>query len=528
VARRMAAVIFAAVALALVAAQSTDHASATVWVATPEEEARLTRVEASVPGLEAGDRVRPMDVAAWMALYDTPGLSVAVFDGFKLVWAKAYGVTAAGARDRVTLDTLFQAGSISKPVTAIAVLQLVERGTLSLDADINTVLRSWKVPDNEHTATEKVTLRRILSHHAGLTVHGFPGYAVDQPVPTLVQVLDGAPPANTAPVRVDLVPGTKFRYSGGGTTVAQLALQDVLGRPFPRIMDEAVIRPLGLRNSTYEQPLPAERAAHAATGHRSTGQPVEGHWHVYPEMAAAGLWTTSSDLAAIAIEVARAKSGRSERLLREATARLMLTPIDRDADGDTPGLGFFVDPSGKTDRFGHGGADEGFQAVLVAFAATGRGAVVMANSDNGGALAQPLLDAIGREYGWPRDKPWTPGVYTLLTAARKSGGVDGLIAEYRRLRASRPGTDLNPGQLNAIGYGLLRSGDHDGAIRVFALNVEAYPSEANAYDSLAEAYMMAGQTERAIANYRRSLELDPKNANAVAMLKKLGSDPSAK
>jgi CubicO group peptidase (beta-lactamase class C family) len=495
-----------------------------VWVASPADAARLARVEASLPGLEVGGAAQPMDVAAWMALLDVPGLSVAVFDDFKVVWAKAYGVKAAGEPGRVALDTLFQAGSISKPVTAIAALQQVERGTFTLDADINTVLRSWKVPGNDLTVREKVTLRRLLSHRAGLTVHGFPGYAVTDAVPSIVQVLDGAPPANTAAVRVDLVPGTTFRYSGGGTTIVQLALQDRLGQPFPRIMEDAVIRPLGLRHSTFEQPLPATRAAQAATGHLASGRQVAGRWHVYPEMAAAGLWTTPSDLAAIAIEVAQARRGRSTRLLRQASVAEMLTPASRDGtDDDTPGLGFFVDRSGRTDRFGHNGADAGFQTILVAFAATGRGAVAMANSDSGRAAARPLIDAIAREYAWPGYSPWMAGVPTLLTAARKRGGIDALVAEYRRLRAARPAEDFGPDQLSGIGYGVLRAGDPEGAIRVFALNVDVFPSDANAYDSLAEAYAAAGRNELAIANYRRSLALDPKNENAAAMLKKLGA-----
>jgi hypothetical protein len=294
-------------------------------------------------------------------------------------------------------------------------------------------------------------------------------------------------------------------------------------------MKDGVIDRLGLRNSTFEQPLPAARAAQAATGHRSNGSPVGGRWHVYPEMAAAGLWTTPSDLAAIAIEVARARKGDSTRLLAQRTVVEMLAPAGREGtDDETPGLGFFVSREGTTDRFGHGGADEGFQAMLVAFASTGRGAAVMVNSDNGIASAMPLLDAIAREYAWPGHEPWTPGVHTLITAARKRGGVDAVAAEYRRLRASRPSGDFNPGQLNSIGYGLLRSGDREGAIRIFALNVEMYPSDSNAYDSLGEGYMEAGRKELAVANYRRSLELDPKNTNAVAMLKKLSGETAGR
>jgi tetratricopeptide (TPR) repeat protein len=211
--------------------------------------------------------------------------------------------------------------------------------------------------------------------------------------------------------------------------------------------------------------------------------------------------------------MAKSALGRSNRVLTQESAALMLKPQAEEA-----GLGWFVDATGKTDRFGHNGADEGFQAYLVAFAATGRGAVVMANSDNGINMMQPLIDAIAREYHWPGYTPWKPGVGTVLTVARKSGGVDGMLAEYRRLRQSRPGSDFNPGQLNQAGYQSLR-GDRraDEAIKIFKLNVEMFPKDSNAYDSLGEAYMEAGQKDLAVANYRRSLELDPKNDNAAAM-----------
>ncbi len=495
-----------------------DPPGKTLWLATPADADRVAHVEAGLPTLEVAGKSRKFDVKGWMDVYNVPGISVAVFDDFHLVWAKTYGVKEAGKPQPVTLDTLFQAGSISKPVTAMAAMHFVEKKVLSLDADINTQLRSWKVPENEFTATEKVTLRRLLSHSAGLTVHGFPGYAVSEQTPTLVQVLDGAKPANTLPVRVDFVPGSRFRYSGGGTTIVQLTLVDRLDMPFPAIMDDTLIRRLALKNSTYEQPLPPTRAAQAASGHRANGNVVDGKWHVYPEMAAAGLWTTPADLAEIAIEMAESKLGRSNRVLTRESTELMLKPQAEEA-----GLGWFVDATGKTDRFGHNGADEGFQAYLVAYAGTGRGAVVMANSDNGITMMQPLLDAIAREYQWPGYTPSKPGLAAILTVAKKSGGVDGMLAEYRRLRQSRPESDFNPGQLNQAGYQSLRAdGRTDDAIKIFKLNVEMFPKDSNAYDSLGEGYMEAGQKDLAIASYRRSLDLDPKNANAVEMLKKLG------
>jgi len=229
-----------------------------------------------------------------MELYRVPGLSVAVIGNFKIAWAKGYGVTEAGATTPVTTHTLFQAGSISKPVAAVGALYLVEHEKLLLDEDVNEKLKSWKVPENGYTKENKVTLRRILSHNAGLTVHFFPGYAADEAIPTLVQILNGERPANTAPVRVDLVPGTKWRYSGGGTIIAQQLMIDVTGVPFPQFMREIVFDKIAMKDSTFEQPLPEARAVWAASGTYGDGRVVRGKWHIYPEMAAGGLWTTPS------------------------------------------------------------------------------------------------------------------------------------------------------------------------------------------------------------------------------------------
>lgn len=516
------ALLVCVIGTALLAQQSLSgtppEKGARIWMTTPAESERIVRVEGGLAPvrLAAGAPIA-LDLPGWMRAYNVPGISVAVFDDFRIVWAKTYGVKEAGKPDPVTLDTLFQAGSISKPVTALAVMHYVEQGRLSLDEDINLRLRSWKIPESDFTRTEKVSLRRLLSHSAGLTVHGFPGYATTDVVPTIVQVLDGTKPANTAPVRVDLVPGTQFRYSGGGTTIVQLALVDQLGKPFPRIMEETVFTPLGLRDSTYEQPVPAERAAQTASGHRRDGRMVEGRWHIYPEMAAAGLWTTPWDLAQVAIEVARTAAGRSNRVLSQETVRLMLMPQAGEA-----GLGFFVEASKTTDRFGHGGADEGFQAFLEGYAATGRGMAVMTNSDNGLAAMQPLVDSVAREYRWPGHTPGSPGVQGTLAIVNRLRGLDAALAEYASLRKAGPASNFRPEQLNSFGYSLLAEKRTADAIRVFQLNVDVFPGDANAYDSLGEAYMAAGRNELAIASYRKSLELDPKNENGVAMLRKLG------
>ncbi len=330
-----------------------------------------------------------------MEYHKVPGVSLAVISGGKIVWAGGFGVKEAGTNDSVSVTTLFQAASISKPVAATAMLRLVAEGKVALDTNVNSYLKSWKVPDNRFTTTEKVTLRRLASHSAGLTVHGFPGYEAGQPVPTVVQVLDGAKPANTAAVRVDTTPGAIWRYAGGGTTVEQLLMTEVTGEPFPALMKRLVLDPVGMSSSTYEQPLPESRAADAARAYRGDGSMVKGRWHTYLEMAAAGLWTTPTDLAKWALAIAAARAGTDTTLLPRAVAEEMLT-----VQKGSWGIGPSLNGSGRAFRFGHGGANEGYRAELLYYPEEGVGAAVMTNSDRGSALIQELLYALSAEYGW--------------------------------------------------------------------------------------------------------------------------------
>ena len=493
-----------------------SNPATTEWLSNPSEAARIARVETRMPAvaIEREDSIG-LTLERWMALYKVPGLSVAVFDGHRLIWAKGYGVKETGKPEPVTLDTLFQAGSISKPVTAMAVLHHAEAGAWSLDQDINERLVSWKVPDSPHMTSQRVTLRRLLSHSAGTTVHGFPGYAVGEPIPTLVQVLDGERPANTAPVRVDIVPGTRTRYSGGGTTIVQLMMVDRLKKPFPQIMAETVFCPIGMSDSSYEQPLPDRLPRRTASGTRANGATVEGRWHIYPEMAAAGLWTTATDLARLAIEVAKSKAGTSNRVLSPAMTRQMLT-----LQSESFGLGFALD--GGADRFGHGGADEGFQAYLTAFADSGRGVAIMANSDNGFMIFERLASSIAQEYGWSALDAGAPPLFVKVGLLARLRGADRAVAWYRAMTREAGSAEFGPPILNCTGYMLLREGSVADAVKLFEANVSIYPEDANAYDSLAEGYLKAGNKDGAITNYKKALRLDPKNANAVKMLEKLG------
>jgi CubicO group peptidase (beta-lactamase class C family) len=480
---------------------------------------RIQRVENGIPPIPLSGTEPPLqlNVEKLMQLYKCPGLSVAVIDDFKIAWAKGYGVTEAGGNQPVTVHTLFQAGSISKPVAATGTLSLVEQGKLSLDENVNQKLKSWQVPDNELTKDQKVTLRRILSHSGGLTVHGFPGYEVGSPIPALVQIFNGAPPANTAPIRVDLVPGTKFRYSGGGVTIEQQLVIDVTGKPFPSFMRETVLEKIGMADSTYEQPLPPARAAMAATATHADGMPVPGKWHIYPEMAAAGLWTTATDLAKFGIEIALSKQGKANHVLSEATTREMLKP-----QIEQVGLGFFLGEYKNSEEFGHNGADEGFQSVLIMFADSGKGVAIMANSDNGITVANHLIESVAREYAWnyTPDKPSAAGLLMLVATAKDPAAV---ITRYSELKAAGSASPYTLDENTLIGpaYHFLFAGQTDAAIQIFQLEVQDYPKFWNAYDSLGEAYLKAGKKDLSIQNYQKSVELNPQNQGGVDALKKL-------
>jgi CubicO group peptidase (beta-lactamase class C family) len=283
---------------------------------------RIQRVENGLLPLNSGS---PQSLADRMAFYKTPGVSIAVINNGKLEWARGYGVLKAGSNDPVTTATLFQACSISKPIAAMAALDLVEQGRLDLDQDINKKLTSWKMPENDFTKEQKVTLRRLLSHTAGTTVMGLRGYAADEQIPTVRQILDGIKPANSEPITVDAVPGTRWRYSGGGFIVVQQLLTDVLQKPLPEIMRELVLQKLQMKQSTYQQPLPPSLRAQAASGHLADGEKIEGDWFIYPEMASGGMWTTPSDLTRIVIELQQAIAGRSNRILSREIANEMLS-----------------------------------------------------------------------------------------------------------------------------------------------------------------------------------------------------------
>jgi CubicO group peptidase (beta-lactamase class C family) len=324
-----------------------------------------------------------------------PGIALAVIQGSRVIRQQSYGLADEEKNVPVTSSTLFQAASVSKPVAALGALHLVEQGKLSLDENVNAKLRRWRIPENRFTKKHPVTLRLILSHSAGLAVEGFSGYRVGAPIPTLVQILEGRPPANSAPIRVDQIPGNRWSYSGGGFVVMQQMMIDVTGRSFADYMDETVLKPLGMSSSTFRQSLPETWERRAATGH--TGKPpraVDGHWRVHPELAAAGLWTTAGDLAQFLITIQRSLAGTSNPVISQSMTRQMLTKQNGDS-----GLGFML--GGTPMRFGHNGDNVGFNAVTIAFE-TGEGAVILMNANTDiEVLKNILVEAIGEQYHWP-------------------------------------------------------------------------------------------------------------------------------
>lgn len=371
----------------------------------------------SQPGLELATEQGLVPAHSWwqpstrkslqerMVFYHVPGVSLSVINRGRLAWAKGYGVLQAGHAAPVDTATLFQAASISKAVTATAALKLVEEGQLSLDTPVNSVLHTWKVPATSLEAASGVTLRRLLSHTAGIGVSGYLGYGSGQPVPTLLQVLKGQAPATSAPVEVQFRPGQTYVYSGGGYEVVQLLMQDATGQPFAELMRLRLLGPLRMNSSSFTQPLPEKLAVHAAVAHLASGQPVAGRWHTYPELAAAGLWSTPTDLARWLLALSDSARNRQNAFLNRDTTQQMLsdhTPgLARWFSGHAYGLGLKLHGRGRTFSLSHLGINEGYRALAIMYPNTGQGLVVMTNGENGEALIQEIVRSVASTYHWP-------------------------------------------------------------------------------------------------------------------------------
>jgi CubicO group peptidase (beta-lactamase class C family) len=375
-----------------------------------------------------------------MIHYHVPGVSIAVVDGGVVRWAQGFGFRDANTHQRMDAETLFQAGSISKLVTAIATLRLVQDGNLVLDRNVNEYLQRWKVPDNQWTRHIPVTLRMLMTHTGGTSVHGFDGYLPRSALPSLEQVLDGAPPANSSPVRVVRPPGAETVYSGGGVLIEQLVLEELSHRSFDDLLKELVFKPLEMKHSSWSQPLGAPLSDNAAVGHTSKGTVIEGGARLYPELAAAGLWSTPSDLARLGISIQTSLAGDSSGLLNASVAASMM----RTAKGGSYGLGPAIRDSGTpAARFLHGGSNAGFQSFFEMYERGGHGVIVMTNGEEGTPLANEIVAAVRDVYGWPAPEA-EPRVVVRLTRGMMARLVgDYVLQDGDTLAIRRSGASLS-------------------------------------------------------------------------------------
>jgi CubicO group peptidase (beta-lactamase class C family) len=352
----------------------------------------------------------PKSITERMAHYKVHGMSVAVIQNHHIVWAKGYGWADDSLKIPVTTQTLFQAASISKSLNAVGVLKLVQDKKLDLYADINTYLTSWKFPYDSLAKGKKISVANLLSHTGGLTVHGFGGYEQGAPIPTVVQILNGQKPANSDPIRSMYEPGLKSEYSGGGITISQMVVMDVTHEPYDTYMKKNVLDPLGMTGSTYSSPPQNVKASLLATAYDPNGKQLKGKYHIYPEQAAASLWTNPTDLAKYIIETQLAYEGKSAKVLNQESTRLRLTPyIDKSA-----ALGVFITGPDSSKYFEHGGANEGFRSQYYGSLTGGNGLVVMVNSDNG-EIMQEVVNSIAKVYNFK-------GLY--LSTVKNSVSVD--------------------------------------------------------------------------------------------------------
>jgi CubicO group peptidase (beta-lactamase class C family) len=525
-----------------------------------EVEEQIKRVENNLAGRVKVDG-KAYTISDRMAFFKVKGLSIAVVNNYKVVWAKGYGWADEKEKRPVTTETLFEPGSISKSLNAVGVLKLVKDKKLDLSADINTYLRSWKFPYDSLSKGKKISLANLLSHSAGLTVHGFPGYDRNAKMPTVAEILDGKKPANTPAVRSKFAPGLKFEYSGGGTTISQLIVTEVTGQAYDKFMYENVLKPMGMANSFYSQPPPADKLKLLATGYHMDGSEVENKFHVYPEQGAAGLWMTPGDLCNYIIETQLSYEGKSSKVLTPEMTKLRLTPyLDRSA-----ALGVFIEERDSTKYFQHGAGNDGFRGQYYGSMEGGNGVAIFVNSDNGSIIPE-LINSVAEVYKWKNfykpeikneitvsesvlkkyegiylfedkcaiilKKPdgyyyLTDGVYskmhfttekdffnvefftekTLLTDA--SGNATGFLRKLNgkdfptAVRVTNADTLNAPGFfINTIAWYLLENRQYDNAINFLNRGMKLSPDDINAIGNLGHCYLFNNDYEKAIKQYK--------------------------
>lgn len=438
-------------------------------------EEKISRVENSLSGWVQTGTEDTWNLGARMKQNNVHGVSIAVINNYKIEWALGYGHADIAENREVTVNTLFQAASISKSLNSLGVMLLAQQGKVSLDSNINNYLQSWKFPYDNKSNNRKITLKNLLSHTAGLTVPSFSGYGNGDDLPELIQILEGTPPANTDPVRSFTEPGGRFSYSGGGTTISQLIVTDVTKVPYDKFMRKNILLPLGMNSSSFTQPPDPDNARLLATGYRADGNEVRGKYHVYPEEAAAGLWTTPSDLCKYVIETQLSYEGKSSKVLTPEMTRLRLTPVSGNV-----ALGCFLNERvpGSVKYFYHNGGNEGFSCTAVGSLDGGYGVVIMTNTDNG-SIIEEIVNSVAMVYSWKDyylpEKKHVIEIPDSL-AARYVGSYDnnGRMVSFR---LTSSGLEINA--IGEVWWPVMFTSDTDFFIREFRGNLEFIVDEKN-------------------------------------------------
>lgn len=532
---------------------------------SPETLAKIREVENNITGNLILNNARPNTIAEQMAKYKVNGMSIAVIHNYQIAWAKGYGWADVAEQKPMTTETLFEPGSISKTLNAVGILKLAQDKKVDLYTDINQYLKSWKFPYDSLSKGKKINLAQLLSHQAGLTVHGFPGHDVNGPIPTVYEVLDGKAPSFTPAVRSAFEPDLYFQYSGGGTTISQVLLSDVTGQAYDVWMYENVLKPIGMVNSTYAQPPAKEKWPLCASAYNGDGTPIERKFHVYPEQAAAGLWMTPTDLCRYILDMQMAWKGKPSKVLSPEMVKLHLTPYN---NGPTA-MGTFIEGHDGVDYFQHGAGNDGFCGQFYGSMEDGYGVVIFLNSDNGRLLGE-VINSVAKAYNWknfyrePRkvesitvpketlksyeglylfDNTWaaigqkdgefhfyTDGIFAKMYFTTPSQFINeefqavktmitdasGQITGYTRHEngkeypSSRKITNLETEQLSGqnimgIGWYYFNNKQFRESLSTFKRGMQLYPEDLNMYMNTAHLYLYNNDYPNAIAIYKAHL-----------------------
>jgi CubicO group peptidase (beta-lactamase class C family) len=448
------------------------------------------------------------DVPELMKEAIVPGLSLALIRDGKVVFSQGFGVKNSETKEAVTNETIFEAASLTKPVTAYAVLKLVDAGKIDLDVPLNKYLPG-NYDAGDDARINQITARHVLSHTTG-----FPNWRQ---------------PRNARLLPIFFTAGERFSYSGEGFVYLSKVVEHITKIKFEDFIRQTVFEPLGMTASqlVWQENYKTLKGFN----HDVTGTPT-GQNQVREANAAGSLHTTAADYARFVIAVLKGEG------LKKETREMMLSPqirIDETCLICTRpatklsteigwGLGWGLQTTDEGTSFWHWGDNGNNKSFIVAFDKQKSGVVVLTNSANGLSILREILaDGVGGKYpvlAWLKPESYKSPAKVLLKSILGEG-AEKALQNYRERREKTAEIRLDEAQTNSLGYDLLRSKKVDEAIAVFRLNTEDFPKSANVWDSLGEAYMVKGDKRKSIENYKKSLELNPENKNAADQIKLL-------